>query len=308
MPAPAALEITAAAAREHGRRLDGAERLRHRRRERRRHDEDPPRDFHRDVLVVGVNGDREARGQRPGRRRPHRRGGSAQAREGRRQRRHERVCHVDRRRGELGILDLRLGERGGARRAPVDGLLAAVEQPFGDDAPEDPHLLGLVRGVHGQVRAVPIPEDAEALELLALDRDVALRVRPAPLADVELGQIRFPPDLALDLELDRQPVAVPSRDVRRETPAHRAVLHDHVLQDLVQRVADVDVAVGVRRSVVQDEARAPGVRLEKLVVEAHRLPAAENLGLPLREIRAHRELRTRQVERLAVIHRGERPR
>ena len=41
-------------------------------------------------------------------------------------------------------------------------------------------------------------------------------------------------------------------------PIIGAAAHDDVLQDLVQGVPDVDVAVGVGRAVVQDEAGPPG--------------------------------------------------
>jgi hypothetical protein len=64
----------------------------------------------------------------------------------------------------------------------------------------------------------------------------------------------------LDGVLDRQAVAVPARCVERVEAFQLAALDDHVLEDLVDRVADVDLAVGVRRAVVQDElGRAAGV-------------------------------------------------
>jgi hypothetical protein len=62
----------------------------------------------------------------------------------------------------------------------------------------------------------------------------------------------------LDLVLDRQAVAVPARHVGRVEAGQRLGTDDDVLEDLVHRVADVDVAIGVRRAVVQHEARPPG--------------------------------------------------
>ncbi len=56
-----------------------------------------------------------------------------------------------------------------------------------------------------------------------------------------------------DLVLDRQAVAVPARHVGRVEAGQRLRADDDVLEDLVDRVADVDVAVGVGRAVVQDE-------------------------------------------------------
>jgi hypothetical protein len=59
--------------------------------------------------------------------------------------------------------------------------------------------------------------------------------------------------LLLDRVLDRQAVAVPARDVLRVEALELALLDDHVLEDLVDRVAHVDLAVGIGRAVVQDE-------------------------------------------------------
>src|SRR2546426_548203 len=97
-------------------------------------------------------------------------------------------------------------------------------------------------------------------------------------------------------------VAVPARHVRREAPRHRAVLHDDVLQHLVERRAEVDVAVGVGRPVVQDEARFPGIDRQQTLVDTRLRPASHRLRLPLGEVRLHREVGARQVERRLVVH------
>src|SRR3546814_16098164 len=59
--------------------------------------------------------------------------------------------------------------------------------------------------------------------------------------------------LLLDLPLDRQAVAVPAGHVDGLPPGHVLRAVDDVLEDLVQRVADVQVAVRVGRPVMQDE-------------------------------------------------------
>ena len=64
-----------------------------------------------------------------------------------------------------------------------------------------------------------------------------------------------------DLLLDRQSVVVPARDIRRAVAFHRLVANDEVLEELVQGVADVNVAVGIRRAVVEYEIAARRVSL-----------------------------------------------
>ena len=50
-------------------------------------------------------------------------------------------------------------------------------------------------------------------------------------------------------------MAVPARDVLRVETRQLAAFDDHVLEHLVQRVADMQLAVGVGRAVVQHEQR-----------------------------------------------------
>ena len=79
-------------------------------------------------------------------------------------------------------------------------------------------------------------------------------------------------------------------------PAHRLVADRHVLERLVERGADVDVAVRERRAVVQDEdwgARAPPL---DRVVEARLLPMGHPRRLALREARPHGKIRPGQLQ------------
>ena len=86
---------------------------------------------------------------------------------------------VDRRRDVLLVLDFRLGERRAAVEAPVHRLHALVEVAVLDDAAEGAQLLRLVARRHGEVGALPVAEDPEALEVGALQVDLLLRVGAA---------------------------------------------------------------------------------------------------------------------------------
>ena len=301
MLAAPALQLRAAEARQHTR---GAQEPLECRYERRRHHQRPLSERGRHILVLRMHGDGEARRQRPRGRRPDGRRGRRHTPERRRQRLDERVGDVDRGRLVVPVLDFGLGQRGRTRWAPEDGLLAAIDEPVRDAAPEGAHLLRRVGGVHRQVRMLPVAEHAEAPELLALDGDEALRVGAAARAHLALRHrlLLGTSELLLDVQLDREAVAVPARHVRREAPRHRAVLHDDVLQHLVERRAEVDVAVGVGRPVVQDEARFPGIGRQQTLVDARLRPASHRLRLPLGEVRLHREVGARQVERRLVVH------
>ena len=157
---------------------------------------------------------------------------------------------------------------------------------------------------HRQVRRAPLAEHTQPAELVALDADVPLGVGPAGGADLRRRHGRLPgPQVLVDLVLNRQPVAVPARNIRGVEPHHGARLHDNVLEDLVERLAQVDVAVRVRGPVVQDVARPAGPGAAQRGVDVHAVPLLENLRLAARQVRLHREVGARQVESVLEVGR-----
>ncbi len=77
-----------------------------------------------------------------------------------------------------------------------------------------------------------------------------------------------------ELMLDRQTMAIPARDVQTVKTLQGLVTHDDVFEDLVQGMADVDVAVGVRRPVVQDKGFAAAGLLADLGIDLLLRPLA----------------------------------
>jgi hypothetical protein len=73
--------------------------------------------------------------------------------------------------------------------------------------------------------------------------------------------------LLLDLPFDRQAVAVPAGHVVGVVPAS-AASGRHVLQDLVERVADMNVAIRIGRPVMQTNFAPPGGARAQALVEA----------------------------------------
>jgi len=148
----------------------------------------------------------------------------------------------------------------------------------------------------------------ETQELIALQVDVLAGVFAAGGAELFLGDLvlaaALGAELLLDLPLDRQAVAVPAGDVV-DVIAQQKTRADHeVLQRLVQGVADVDVAVGVGRAVVQHIER----RLLRLTQGAQGsvqvAPLGQDFRLLLGQAAAHRERRLGQEDGVAIVAAG----
>ncbi|MNN31917.1 hypothetical protein D3C81_1456230 [compost metagenome] len=160
-------------------------------------------------------------------------------------------------------------------------------------------LTGLVGEVHGLVRVAPVAEHAEADEVGLLALDLLGGIAAAQFAGLVRRQILAVGDL--DLVLDRQAVAVPARHVGGVVAGEGLGADDDVLENLVDRVADVDVAVGVGRAVVEDELRPLGAELAQLAVQIDAVPVLEHFRLALRQPGLHRECRVRQVQGRFVV-------
>ena len=213
--------------------------------------------------------------------------------------------HVDLRRDDVLIFDLCLGERGLLDRRPHHRLGAAVElaclgklEQFGDD-----RRLGVE--VHRQIGMRPVGADPQSLELFALDVHPVLGIGAAlgsKLADRDLILVELLLSiLLLHLPLDRKPVAVPARNIRGILAEQGLGAHDHVLDRMVERMADVDVAVGVGRTVVEDELLAPGAVLANLLVQSFGFPALKDRRLLLRQPGLHRKVGARKENRRTIV-------
>jgi hypothetical protein len=159
--------------------------------------------------------------------------------------------------------------------------------------------------LHGEIGIVPLAHHAEPLELPGLHVHPFLGIGAAFGAELRLRhRILVELTLAiflLDLPFDRQAVAVPTGHVGRVLAEQGLGAHDDVLQDLVHRMAHVQVAIGVRRAVVEDEALAALADVAELFVEAVLRPAGQDGRLLLGEAGLHREVRLRQEDGVSVI-------
>ena len=85
-------------------------------------------------------------------------------------------------------------------------------------------------------------------------------------------------------------MTIPARHVRRAVALHRFEAIDDVLERLVQRGADMHIAVGERRAIVEDECLLTlGAVFLDRGVEIQFLPVSNSRRLTLDQICPHRE-------------------
>ena len=82
--------------------------------------------------------------------------------------------------------------------------------------------IRLEREIHSQVRIVPVTNNAHAFEVFALVAHLLCRVFPTFLTKLAGGDLMSGlSDFLLYVELNREPMAVPTGDIRRIKPRER---------------------------------------------------------------------------------------
>ena len=262
-------------------------------------------DLHRRILQIGVEGDGQVGGQRPGGGRPdhHRHPPASESRIQQGGIRRQGKLDVDGGAGVVLVFDLCFRQSRAAGAAPVHGFQSLVDISLAHELAEGAGDGGLVAVAHGEVGCVPIPEDAQSNELPFLQLHELAGVLPAFAANLDTGHAGlFPAEHLVDLDLDRQSVTVPSGDVGRVETRHGSRLDDEVLENLVFGMSDMDVAVGVGRSVVQEEHRTSGSEVADLPVQLQLVPPLQYARFQVGKAGLHRKAGSGQIDGVLQFH------
>ena len=196
----------------------------------------------------------------------------------------ERVTDIPEVARLVDILDLRVGERCQAVRAPVDDTAALVDQTLIVEFAERlAHGLGAAL-VHREAGAGPVT--ARAHLLLLLDDAVAVFFLPLPhalqkllAAEIVARQALLGAQLLLDLDLRGDARVVGAGEPQGGVALHTLKARQDVLQRRVHCMAHVQLAGDVRRR--HDDGKRLFVRvglgLEAVVVHPHLIDAALDL-------------------------------
>ena len=148
---------------------------------------------------------------------------------------------------------------------------------------------------------LPVTKDPESTELAPLDVDELACILLGLLADLQGSEARGGFHHA---ELDRQSVAIPSRNERGLESGHRLRFDDEILEYLVKGGPHMDIAVGKGRPVMQDELRSSLARPLDRRVKPLLLPLGQQFGFTLGETGLHREVGLGEKDGILVAGHG----
>src|SRR5690606_20992325 len=194
------------------------------------------------------------------------------------------------------IFDFSFGQCRAAIEAPVNRLQTAIDITFFHQRAKRTQFIGFIAEVHGLVRVIPFTKYAETDKVFLLAFDLFVGVGACLGHDFFGRQILA--KLFFDLYLDRHAVAIPARYVRSIETVKLTGLDDHVFQDLVDRMAQMNIAICVRWTIVQDEFGTALGGGADLFVDFAFLPLLDPLRFALGKIATHRESGIGHVDRI----------
>ena len=204
-----------------------------------------------------------------------------------------RECDVDGRGFFVGVFDFSFSQCRATVKTPVDRFQALEHETALDHFSQRADFPGFVGKVHGAVRVTPVAQHAKPDEFGFLPFNLLGSVGTAQLTRLVRRQVLAVGDF--DFVLDWQTVAVPTRNIRRVETRKGFRADDHVLENLVDGVTDVNIAVGIGRTVVQNELWTILANFAQLLVQANAVPALQSLRLALGQAGLHWEGGVRKV-------------
>ena len=207
--------------------------------------------------------------------------------------------------GILCVLNFSFRQCSFAVRAPVNRLKALVNQTFFAHIRKNFNLLCFIVMRQGNVWMGPIAKTTQTLKFIALTVNVGKREFTANFAQLYIRN-RFTVSntgLFAGFQLGRQAMRIPAGNIRRLKTGHVLGTDNHIFQNFVESGSQMDIAVCIRRAIMQDINRLALIFFHDLTVQVFCFPRRKSIRLPFGQMRLHREFSFWQIQSAFIIHR-----
>ena len=146
-------------------------------------------------------------------------------------------------------------------RRPVDRLKTLEDHSIQRHLGETAYLSSFKLFIQGDVRMLIVTDLPQTLFCSHLLSDLFAGVFFALLSEFLRRNLFMIDTELLDRILDRQSMRIPSREKRRVVSQHRLRSDNDILDDAVHSRAGMQIAVGIRRTVMQNKRHFPFILL-----------------------------------------------
>ena len=194
------------------------------------------------------------------------------------------------------VLDLSFCQCSVTVRTPVNRLQSLVHIATLCHLAEHLDLTSLILRLQGQIRIAVMSQASQTLELCHLILDMHHGKITAVLPQINRRNCAiFHTDGLHCLQLDGQSVGIPAGYVGSAETVHVLVLDDEILQHLVQRCTQMNLAVGIGRAVVENVTGLALILGDHLFVQILGLPLLQSIRLTLGQVSTHGEICLGQI-------------
>ena len=152
---------------------------------------------------------------------------------------------------------------------------------------------------------IPIPLHTKPLHFRALCANPFIRKGPAFGAELIHRDVVFVfaffTVLLLNLPFNRQPMTIPAMHIGAVKAKHIARACHHIFQSFIESMPNMNVAIGIRRPIMQDKCLPPRPFFTQALIKANFIPSRQKVRFPFGQPRFHRKRRFRQEQRLPPI-------
>ena len=156
--------------------------------------------------------------------------------------------------------------------------------------------------IQRHIGMVPVTQHAQPFEIFPLGIDPLEGIFPAHFPQFHRRQfVTVHPGGLQAGVFDGHAMGIPAGDIRGIVPLGIFIFHDDVLQDFVQGMAHVDLAVGIGRSVVEDEFLMACMEFLLFSIDIIFIPEIQEIRFPFGQPCPHGEFRFRQIQGRSVF-------
>ena len=200
------------------------------------------------------------------------------------------------------VFNFSFSQSGLIMRAPVNRLQTLIDVALLCHFAKYFNLLCNKIVGQGQIRVFPVAYNAQTLELLSLGVDMLQCKFLTLITEILVADLMsIQAKCSNCLTLNRKAMGIPARNIRSLKASHILITDNEVLQNLVQRMTQMQIAVCIGRAVMQNEQRLALILLHQCIIDVVLFPFGQKFRLALRKTSAHRKISLRKIDCLIVI-------
>lgn len=203
------------------------------------------------------------------------------------------------------ILELRIGKRSEIKERKNKGIREEIKMEGGWEFKKIERNKRLRMEINSGVGVIEVEEDRKEIELIGMENDKVGRELKKLIEELvdrklvivfEWGEI-----FLIDIKLNRKEVEIKERKIVWIVEENMERESDEVFKNIVKRMEDMDIEVGIGREIMEKIEREVIGMLEKIFIEVNLIKEMEKKRIEMRKERENRKISMRKIKSFGII-------